>query len=177
MQLYAAGQNSFAYEEPVLFKRGGKLWVKLPLSVTDEAALIDLLRDRATLELQIETLVQRKRSLWFNEDLTKNNFVSVVRHDPLSREFKLTHIINAQVMSNSNLRPLLAVSWKKNELPLIELSALKPSETYIIEIDLALRHSELPSWLERTLVFWDKNIVNTEHLTLEYKLDDATVSR
>ncbi len=170
-------QNSFAYEQPKLFTRAGKLWVSLPLSVTSEDDLSALLRERSTLELRIDTLVQKKRTLWLNKDLAEQTFTSIMRHDPLSREFKLTHPVSGQVASDPLLRRLLANTWKKLELPLADATLFEPGEDYLVEIEISLKHTELPSWLERTLVFWNKDVVNSEHIALDYKVENAPVSR
>lgn len=173
----AASPESLAIGRPVLLEQEGRLWLNLPVSVTNESALVDMLRDGASMELIINCKIERKRSFWFNENITENSFSSIIRHDPLSREFRLTLPPTGEVKQDRLLVSLLAQSWKDMTLPLANLNLFEDAENYIINIDISLKHTELPPWLEKTLIFWPKDIVDSERISLDYKVNDATVSR
>lgn len=172
-----AAPDSFVLGRPGLDVADGKLALSLPLSVDDEDALGDLLLDGASIELLAKVTVIRKRSLWFNEKISEQEFRSLMKHDPLTREFRMNIPGSEQLAQDKNLRSLLARSWKTMRLTLADADQFKPKEDYLIKIDISLKHAELPPWLDRTLVFWNKDIVNSQSLELDYKVDNAPISR
>ena len=72
---------------------------------------------------------------------------------------------------------MLNNTLKQQELPLADKNTFKPGEVYIIRVNLSMRHTELPSWLDKTLVFWSRDVVQSEKISVEYGVDDAPVSR
>lgn len=176
----APGQGApdeFVHGRPELGMNGGLLTLHLPLSVDNEDALGELLRDGASLELSIKVNIHRKRSLWFNENIHEARFSSLLRHDPLSREYRMTMPGGEQIFQDKNLRALLARTWKDLNLPLAPGNLFKPKNNYIVKVELSLKHTALPPWLDRTLVFWNKDVVNSISFELEYRTENASVSR
>ena len=126
--LQAADLQHFTHAVPELSLRQGKLWLGLPLSVDNEDRLSEMVRDGVRLELRLTAEVYRKRAFWFNAKLTTLEFVSTLRHDPLSREFRLSLPGREQPLHDPLLRRLLAASWKTLSLPLLESALLEAGE-------------------------------------------------
>lgn len=175
--LAQAAPDNFVHGRPVLSLSEGALTLSLPLSVDNEDALGALLRDGASIELAINVTIQRKRSVWFNEKVHETVFSSLLRHDPLSREYRMTMPGSEQILQDKSLRALLARTWKTMKLPLAPGELFAPNNNYVVKIELSLKHTALPPWLDRTLVFWNKDVVNSASIELEYRTDDAAVSR
>jgi hypothetical protein len=173
----AASPERFTLEEPRLEVRAGTLFLHLPLGVLNEMALSDMLRDGAMLELRIEMEVLRKRSLLPNAGEEEKEFSSIIKHDPLTREFRASLPGSGEILHDPLLSALLRKSWKKLELPLLESPRLRADSEYLVEISLSLRHAELPPWLERTLVFWTRDVLPALQLTLDYKVEHAPLPR
>lgn len=172
-----AAPDNFVHGRTALVRSGGMLTLSLPLSVDNEDALSALLRDGASIELLVKVEIQRQRTLWFNENIFAASFSWVLRYDPLARDFRMTQPLGGQNMQDKNLRTLLGRTWKALRLPLVELASLQGGEAYTVKADFSLRHTALPPWLDRTLVFWNKDVVNPDSIELEYKVDDAPISR
>ena len=174
----AAGLERFTLGPARLEERQGMLRLSLPLSVDNEQALEHLLREGVMLELRLRVELERRRLLWFNEDIAALDFSSLLRHDPLNREFTLLLPDLAQPLRGRELRGLLAASWKKLDLPLLQSARLSEGELYLAAVELRLLRAGAPPWLERTLMFWDKDVVEAEQLSLEYhKEQDASLPR
>lgn len=164
-----AAPENFVHGRASLRTLDGQLVLSLPLSVDNEDALGELLRDGASAQLAVKVSVQRKRGLWFNEGVYEAEFHSLLRHDPLSREYRLTMPGTEQVFKDKSLRALLARTWKELRLPLAPVALFTPDADYIVKIGLSLKHTALPPWLDRTLVFWNKDVVRPAKLDLEYR--------
>ncbi|MDR2050491.1 MAG: DUF4390 domain-containing protein [Deltaproteobacteria bacterium] len=171
----AAAPERFAYDPPRIAEREGILYLALSLSVDNEDSLGDLLREGVNLELKVEVSVERKRFFWFNEEMAELSFSSQLRHDPLTREFRLTLSGNSQVFRDELLRRLLAGTWKKLEFPLLESSLFEKEEEYLVDMNLTLKRTEVPVWLERTLMFWTRDVVEPEHIVLKYAVQDGSL--
>ncbi|MDR2502970.1 MAG: DUF4390 domain-containing protein [Deltaproteobacteria bacterium] len=173
----AAEPARFILERAQWVEGNGKLWLKLSLGLENEALLEELLRDGIKLELRIETRLERKRSFWFNAGMAEAEFVSSLSYDHLSGEFKMTLPGREQVQRGPALLRLLTEGWLAFKLPLAELSLVEADEEYLIEADIGLVRAEMPGWLDRTLIFMSKNVVETEHITLDYRTLHAPLPR
>ena len=173
----AAGAARFILEQPQWVEGSGKLWLKLPLGLENEDMLEELLRDGIKLELRIETRLERKRSFWFNAGMEEAEFVSSLSYDHLSGEFKMILPGREQVQHNPVLPRLLTEGWLALKLPLADLSLVEPGKEYLIEAEISLVRAEMPNWLDRTLIFMNKNVVETEHITLDYRIPYASLPR
>lgn len=165
---WAAPEN-FVHGRASLRALDGRLVLSLPLSVDNEDALGELLCDGASAQLSVKVSIQRKRGLWFNEGVYEAEFQSLLRHDPLSREYRLTMPGTEQIFKDKSLRALLARTWKDLRLPLAPVTLFTPDSEYIVKIGLSLKHTALPPWLDRTLVLWNKDVVRPAKLDLEYR--------
>lgn len=167
----------FTYETPQLHKKDKELYLYMPVSVNNEDSLQGILRDGATIQLKLDTTVKRQRTLWFGEKLQETSFSLILKHDLLTRNFRIIGNEGEIISQHKNLRSLLQKSWKKLDIPIISLDQLHPEEQYSVDISLSLQHVELPPWLDKTLVFWSRDIVAPETLKLDYRLNDAPISR
>ena len=173
----ALALQHFTGEPPELSARGGQLNLSLRLSVDDEDALRVMLRDGASLELGINAKIERQRTLWANQGLGERNFSFLLKYDSLTRQYRMIDPLTEKVLQDSNLRALLARTWKQLDLPLTGMNIFKPDEDYLVVLNLTLQHAEIPPWLDRSLVFWSREVVEPETYKLEFNLDDAAFSR
>ncbi|MDR2075756.1 MAG: DUF4390 domain-containing protein, partial [Desulfovibrio sp.] len=86
----SASPQRFLLENPQLAERDGLLFFSASLSVEEEGALRDLLKDGAVLELIITTTLDRRRSWWTNAEVASHVYTSSIRHDQLTRNFLLS---------------------------------------------------------------------------------------
>lgn len=172
-----AALESFVGELPELHTDGDTLSMTLRLSVDDEDALRVLLRDGATIELGIKVRVERKRTIWANEKISEQEFSSLLKYDSLVRLYRLTEPSGERVLQDGNLRSLLAKSWKDMRIPLVKTEVFEEDEEYLVIVDLVLQHAELPPWLDKTLVFWSREVVAPETFKLDYRPEHAAISR
>lgn len=147
------------------------LAIDLSLALDNEEGLYSILKDGAVVELGIDLEIERKREWWSNASVASLRYASVIRHDPLTREFYLTMPGVAQPLKDRNLTRLLANSWQKLSLPLIPQSLIElegRNKTYVISCTASLNHIETPPWLAQNSVFWSAEIIPPVTISLEY---------
>lgn len=162
-------------DNPALHYREGALILSLSVSVNDEEGLREMLKDGSVLELMTTVSIERERSWWANAEEFSYNFPSVLRHDPLSRDFIATLPAGdgERELRDRNLTRLLHESWKKLSFSVIPLASLQdkdPEESFLLNFTITLRHIEVPPWLEKSLVFWSAEVVPPERGSLPIEL-------
>ena len=160
---------------PTTMIRAGDIFLNLSLTVDSEDGLRDLLKDGAVLQLGVTVTVSRKRAWWSNVELAHREYRSVIRHDPLSREFVLELPSGGEetTLRDRNLTRLLHASWRKLSLyvaPLRILRAESNDEEFAIAFEVSLQHTEVPPWLEKSSIFWASDVVPPEKRELPFHL-------
>lgn len=180
-QAHAASANYFVGDEPKLRVEENRVMLSIPLSVSDEDSLRSMLQDGAVMALDIKVVMERERTLWFNEDIAEVEFTWNLRLDPLTREYSITGpaLGNGQhtAFSDRSLRRLLAATWKLLDLNLADAALFDSQEEYLFIITRSLRYAELPPWLDHALVLWSRDIVSPETIKLDVRFSDAALSR
>jgi hypothetical protein len=151
-------------DPPVAVVEHGMLTWKLAITVDNEDGLLELLKDGAVLELAISVVVERERTLWTNAEAAKVEFPAILRHDPLSRDFVafVPTFDGEKEVRDRNLSRLLQASWRRISLPVVSLADMvreEPAKSYLVLLTIALRHTEVPPWLEKSSVFWSPEVV------------------
>ena len=151
-------------DPPAAVVENGMVTLRLALTVDNEEGLLALLRDGAVLELAISAVVARERTLLRNVKVATAVFPSVLRHDPLSRDFVafVPTPDGEREVRDRNLSRLLEASWRRLVLPVIPLEDLlriEPAASYLVLLTITLRHIEVPPWLERASLFWSPEVV------------------
>ena len=161
-------------EKTALPLRDGLLHFSFSATVDDEEGLRELLKDGAVLELQASLSIERERSWWANAEVFAAVNSSVLRHDPLSRDFIVIFPDRdgERELRDRNLTRLLYESWKNLSFPLVAPESLSQldGESYVLNYTITLRHIEVPPWLEKSLVFWSAEVVPPEKGSLPIPL-------
>lgn len=155
--------------------RNGILTLNLSLTVDNEDGLRDMLKDGAVLELLASVAVERERSWWANAEVASRDFSSIIRHDPLSRDFlvSLPSEEEPTELRDRNLTRLLHNSWRKLALHVTTVQLLEQEEIgeeAVVTLTISLQHTDVPPWLEKSLIFWSSQVVPTEKRTLKVPL-------
>lgn len=174
----AAPPQSFVIKNPHTEVVKNRLFARLSVSVDDEEGLRNMLKDGAVLALGIGVDMERLRSWWGNEEIVSTEFVSTILHDPLTRDFLVVipSPDGEKQRRDKNLTRLLHSTWRDISIPLLSLERLRINDvdsTYSITLSLTLQHTEVPPWLEKSLVFWSSDVVPPEKINLSYVLPEA----
>ena len=169
----AAPPQRLIVENARLAPHGGTLLFSCAVSVDEESGLHDLLKDGAVLELAVTLTLDRHRTWWTNSEVTSITYTSILRHDPLTRDFIVarTTAKGEELTRDRNLTRLLYSSWKKLEFAVVPMETfheLGTDRDYILQADISLRHTEVPPWLQNTVGFWSSSVVPSEEITLEF---------
>jgi hypothetical protein len=170
----AASPQRFIIENPQLVERGEVLFFSASLSVEEEGALHDLLKDGAVLELTVSTTLDRRRSWWTNAEVAVHTYTSNLRHDQLTRNFLISQPSEGalgELTRDRNLTRLLYGNWRRLMLPVGGLEAIReagPDREYILTVSFQLRHTEVPPWLEKASPFWFSDVVPEATVSLTY---------
>ncbi|MDR1946515.1 MAG: DUF4390 domain-containing protein [Desulfovibrio sp.] len=168
-----APRRLIADPPPVLRIDDDVLTTEISIAVDNEADLLGMLKDGAILELGISASVERLRSILGNAALGRREYISVIRHDPLSREF-LMSVPDAdkdRELRDRNLTRLLHAGWSKLILPVISLEVLRDEgedEKYAVNMEITLRHADVPPWLQKNFVFWSSEVAPQLNFTLPF---------
>ena len=175
---YAVPQQKLLLESPSAQIRDGVVTIHLSLSVTDEEGLRALLKDGAVLELSMSVALERERSWWSNAEAAAAEFSSILRHDPLSRDFLVTipTVEGDKEVRDRNLTRLLHASWRQLTLPVAPLEDVVREEeasAYLVVLNISLRHTEVPPWLQKDTVFWSSEVAPDEKRQFKFTLPDS----
>lgn len=168
---WALPPEHFVTKDLTMETRTGNIVVRVGVSVDNEAGLHDMLKDGASVQLTAEMQLERLRGLWTNVTLAEKTYTSMLRHNPLTREFLLYMPGESTPVTDKNLSRLLVATWHKLSLPLGPVELLRQVETghqYRISLHLTLRHTEVPPWLAKAFVFWSKEVVEPVTLTIPF---------
>ncbi|MDR2161100.1 MAG: DUF4390 domain-containing protein [Desulfovibrio sp.] len=159
--------------EPRLEERENTLFFCASLSVEEENVLHDLLKDGAVLELTAAISLERHRSWWTNAEVAFHAYASSLRLDQLTRDFLLSPLAEGkgELTRDRNLTRLLYGSWRQMALPAGDMEAIRkegPGRDYVVTVSFYLRHTEVPPWLEKSLVFWSSEVAPEKTITLNY---------
>ena len=169
---FPAAPGHFIVQGPSL-EMNGSLAVTLGLEVDNTEILHDMLKNGAAMQLAANVRLERLRPWWTNETLLEKPFVSHLRHNPLTREFLLTMPGEEKPLADRNLERLLAATWHKLTLDIGANGIARHNggtARYRIILDISLRHTEVPPWLAKTLIFRSWDIVEPITLTLPFTL-------
>ena len=160
-------------DPPTAVVQQGMLSLRLALAVDDEEGLHALLKDGAVLELAVSVSVERERSFWANAEAATASFSSILRHDPLTRDFiaLVPTLEGEKEFRDRNLGRLLQATWRNLTLPVAPLDDIlreQPAERYLFSLSARLRHTEVPPWLEKSSVFWSTEVVPQEKRTFVF---------
>jgi hypothetical protein len=170
----AASPQRFLIENPHLVAGEKLLFFSASLSVEEESALHDLLKDGAVLELTITTTLDRHRSWWTNAEVAAHTYTSNIRHDQLTRNFLISQPSEGspgELTRDRNLTRLLYGNWRRLMLPVGDMETIRkagPEREYILTVSFQLRHTEVPPWLEKASIFWFSDVVPEASVTLTY---------
>lgn len=156
----------------------GDVFLNLSLTVDNEDGLRDLLKDGAVLRLGVAVAVKRERSWWTDVTVGEREYESILRHDPLSRDFVVSFPTpeGEKNLRDKNLTRLLHSSWRKLSLAVIPLRVLLAQgsgENFDIVFSVTLQHTEVPPWLEKSSLFWSSDVVPPEKRVLPFHLPPA----
>lgn len=169
----AVPPRSFVLTPPLVSTENGELGMELAVSVDTIEGLRDMLKDGAIMELSIKARLEKPRTLLPNELLTEKTLSSLIRHNPLTREFSLTPPGSEQIIVDKNLGRLITSTWQKISFPLAPLSLFQKEEAktqYRIILEFSLRHTEVPPWLSKAFLFWSWDVVEPQTLTIPVSL-------
>ncbi len=174
----AVSPRYFVYNQPELQEKNGILNARMRIEIDNEEGLRDLIKAGSSVELKVDLLVERPKFLLPNAEINYQSYSFTLRHDPLSREF--TMALPGEVypsLRDKNLGRLLESTWKTLELPVATTQKLRAEgdgKTLEVVFLLSLQYIELPSWLDKNMVIWSKDVVAPESFRCEYTPDYKT---
>lgn len=145
------------------------LEINLRLAVSEEHNLAYMLRDGAKMEMSCQVRLLRKRTFWSNELLAETAIYNRLTYDLLLREF-VFNSENHPPIRNELFRQLMAETWENLCVPLDNPAGLTQDEDYVVKVTVDLKHTEMPPWLTRSILFWSDEIIapTTFELDLNY---------
>lgn len=169
----AVPPENFLLETPRIRVQDNMLVLDLSVSVDSEDGLRDLLKDGASLALNVTVTIERNSSWWKNAEISSTSYLSHLRHDPLTRDFLVTIPGTEQQLRDRSLIRLLHSSWRAFSLTVIPVRFLEvhgQDSAFSVTCSFSLRHTHVPPWLESNSVFWSSDIVKPEQRTVMLRL-------
>ncbi len=152
-----------------------KLDLYLNITTIDEVE--KTIKNGASIEISCNTNLLRKQFLFSNIGLENLAKVWLLQYDPLTREFLLWHDTKL-VQRNKDINILVDSIFFPLVLAL-DNKKLEAQIPYSIDVQLNLRQAQIPAWIEKTLFFWDWNLMSASYtfdfiLPQNYEVKDAT---
>lgn len=165
--LRAEGGVAFVLNSLSVVFQQGLTRLEAAIAVSDPAPLQANLRDGAALNLQMDVLVEHPRMVLPDKTISQQRLLFQIRFDPLTREYILLQQAKPPVRQR-RLAALLDGVLGDATIPLAPPAILMPGEQYRVSITLAMRHADVPPWLERTLFFWSWDVIAPTTYTLDF---------
>ncbi len=128
------------------------------------------IKDGASIEISCKTDLLRKQIFFSDINLENISTIWLLQYDPLTREFLLsknTKLVkrdkDINKLVDSIFFPLEASLDNKN---------LEAKISYSIDVHINLRQAQIPAWIEKTLFFWDWNLMSASY-SFEFVLPDT----
>ncbi len=165
----ALAEQNFLLKGFALSGTDKHLEINLRLAVSEEHNLAYMLRDGAKMEMSCQVSLLRKRTFWSNELLAETAVYHRLTYDLLLREFVLS-VENQPPTRNESFRRLMTQTWENLCIPLDNPIGLTQDEDYVVKATVGLKHTEMPPWLTRSILFWSDEIIapTTFELDLNY---------
>lgn len=161
----------FVVADPRLEVQDNGVAVKLGVGCDNLVGLFEMLKDGASVELLLSAKLERLRTFWTNVTVAEQEWVSSLQHNPLTREFALCMPGETRPLLDKQLDRLLAATWSKLVIRFEPLSIFDGEEKnteYAITLILNLQHAKPPPWLAKNFMFWSKNVLEPEKITLPF---------
>ncbi len=127
---------------------------------SDTRELEQILKDGAKVEMTIDTLLS-KDGLIYDANIQEFENIYVLQFDVLTREFVLAKNSESLQRFVSIDDLLYSIFYPLSYLFTPE--ELEEKEVYKVEIDLRLRHTTIPPWIEMVLFFWNWDIAHADY--------------
>ena len=151
------GEPSFRLEAFMIESMPREVRVESDLLLNNSEKVRDELRNGAQMVFTCTGTLVRVRTLLTNETLGTLARSAQLRHDPLIREF-LLYQEGKPLLRSKRLDELLRTFWQAESLVFQPVAPLETGETYRVNLQLTLQHSQVPPWLEKALFFWSWDV-------------------
>lgn len=125
--------------------------------------------DGAVLGLICTATIERKRTIWMNSELASTEYVSRLSKNALSNEYVLNIPGSSEPLRSKELASLLEKAWGGITLRLGPWSMLETGEGYILDLNIELKRSDVPAWLQYTLFFWSWDVFPGANYQLDFR--------
>lgn len=154
----------------VLDNQAGEVTARFGVDVVGlEKVRQALEEDGSVLGLICTATIERKRTLWMNAELANTEFVSRLSKNALSKEYVLHMPGTPEPLRSKELAPLLEKAWGGIALRLGPWSMLKTGESYVLDLSIELKRSDVPAWLQYTLFFWSWDVFPSAAYQLDFR--------
>ncbi len=142
----------------------------LYINITTINEVAQTIKNGASIEIYCNTNILKKQFLFSDTNLENLEKKWLLQYDPLTREFMLFYdkrLVqrdkNINILVDSIFFPLVLSLDNKN---------LEAHIAYSIEVQLNLRQAKIPAWIEKTLFFWDWNLMSTSY-TFDFTIPES----
>lgn len=162
--------QSLILDKLVLDNHAGAVTVRFGVHIDDLSKVVEELQNGGEMELQVKSMLSRRRSGWFAADLAEKELKGAFGYDPLTREFYLQRPGADKPVRGSELAPLVSKLWGDVSLELIPWESLERGREYVLDFEMRLARTDVPGWIRTTLFFvsWDVIGVTTYRLDFTY---------
>lgn len=165
--LRAEGGAAFVLNSLSVVFQQGTTRLEAAIAVNDPAPLQANLRDGAALNLHMDVLVERPRMVLPDKTVSQQRLLFQIRFDPLTREYLLLRSAQSPLRQR-RLAALLEEVLGDATIPLAPPAMLMPGERYRARLTLAIRHADVPPWLEKALFFWSWDVIAPTTFSLDF---------
>ena len=149
-----ASAQTLSLMAPSLANVQGRLTALFGVTVEEKPILKGELEDGGVLVLRCEVVLSEPNAYWFDQTISEVDFESVLRFDPLTREFTMTLPGRETPLRNADLPKLLREGWETIEVGLGSWALLDRGRKYRLTLRTSMHQQDAPQGLLRFIYFW-----------------------
>ncbi|GFM36052.1 DUF4390 domain-containing protein [Desulfovibrio psychrotolerans] len=163
-----AASQQLKLEDFVLDNAEGQLAIRFGVGIQDKERLRVMLKEGAVITLTCEATLSDTSGMWLNTTLARQEMVSTLSFNALTREYAIAYEGSPAVYRNANLMRLLSETWERLSLKVGQLVNLERGREYRVDLSVRMQNDNVPPWLSKTLFFWSWDIAPTMRYSMNF---------
>ncbi|MCJ2165623.1 MULTISPECIES: DUF4390 domain-containing protein [unclassified Pseudodesulfovibrio] len=146
--------QSLSLMAPSLANVRGRLTARFGVAVEEKPILKGELEDGGVLVLKCQVRLIEANDYWFNRVISEAQFESILKFDPLTRDFIMSLPDRETLLRNTDLGKLLDEGWGTIEASLGEWALLDRGRKYSLLLHTSMNEQDAPEGVMRYIYFW-----------------------
>lgn len=165
-----AHARSLSLKAPAILNSNGSIVAQFGVKIIELPILKGELEDGAEMVLRCSVELVKVRHYWLNTNIGSDTYESIIKFDPLTKDFLMVLPGRPQPIRNRDLKTLLEKEWGRIQARLGAWSNLERGSEYSLRLVTTMQEADAPEGFYRFVYFWswDAGTDNTFHLNFTF---------